>query len=185
LRWLVYQGYIEHTTEGWLRREKKGQRNGKGRLTFTGQSCFLLTDKGTQFAQTFQFGAEEKSLESKSTISQQVSTAVLPMAPYWDATRGQLRWGHLVVKQFRQPAESQQTILAAFEEEGWPPRIDNPLPGRGKQEARERLHDAIIRLNRHQQASVIRFNRDGRGEGACWQRHPDSGTGAAPERHLT
>jgi hypothetical protein len=33
-----------------------------------------------------------------------------------------------VVKEFKLPAPNQETILTAFQEEGWPPRIDDPLP---------------------------------------------------------
>ena len=38
------------------------------------------------------------------------------------------RVGDRVVKQFRVPAGNQELILAAFEEMGWPPHIDDPLP---------------------------------------------------------
>jgi hypothetical protein len=58
--------------------------------------------------------------------------AGLPTAPSgqpaWDPARRELRWGDRLVKRFAVPALLQEVILAAFEEDGWPPRIDDPLP---------------------------------------------------------
>jgi hypothetical protein len=72
------------------------------------------------------------------------------------------------VKWYRAPAASQETILAAFQEDGWPGRIDDPLPwvdGLGPQ---ERLHEAVKGLNRGQLARLLEFRRDGTGEGVTW-----------------
>jgi hypothetical protein len=173
LRWLACRGYVEHTTESLIREGKRGQPAGMARLTFTDESCFLLTAAGLEYARS-DCGARRLDGPHAAT-----GRAGAPAAPHWDAARRQLCWGELVVKQFFQPAPSQQTLLAAFEEDGWPPRIDNPLPPRGKQEGWERLHDAIIRLNRCQRHPVLRFFRDGSGEGACWQPRQGSGTGAS------
>jgi hypothetical protein len=92
-----------------------------------------------------------------------------PPLPVWDADRRELRLGKLVVKRFRQPAENQELILAAFEEDGWPPRIDNPLASDGDTDAVDRLHDAVKKLNR-QAKRLIRFRSDGRGTGVLWER---------------
>src|SRR5205085_2870619 len=43
--------------------------------------------------------------------------------PRWDAGRRELTWRGLLVKHFREPAPSQELLLAAFEEEDWPRRI--------------------------------------------------------------
>jgi len=76
--------------------------------------------------------------------------------------------GEMVVKQFKVPAPNQEVILASFEEEGWPPRIDDPLPPQADQDSKRRLHDTIITLNRHQKNRLIRFSGDGSGEGVRW-----------------
>jgi hypothetical protein len=73
------------------------------------------------------------------------------------------------VKRFRQPAPSQETILATFEEEGWPPHIDDPLPPQPGQLPKQRLHETITNLNRHQQNRLLHFLGDGTGRGVCWQ----------------
>ena len=72
------------------------------------------------------------------------------------------------MKLFRQPAESQEIILAAFEEEGWPRRIDDPLPPVAGKDSVERLHQAVMGLNRGQIARLLEFRRDGTGEGVEW-----------------
>jgi hypothetical protein len=66
----------------------------------------------------------------------------------------------------------QEAILMAFEEEQWPPRIDDPLPGHPDLLPKRRLHDTIKSLNRNQKNSLIRFMGDGTGEGIRWELIP-------------
>jgi hypothetical protein len=56
----------------------------------------------------------------------------------------------------------------AFEEDGWPPRIDDPLPQKLNQDPKSRLHDTIKCLNRNHRKRLIRFSGDGTGEGVVW-----------------
>ena len=93
---------------------------------------------------------------------------VLLLLPTWNSERRELRLGGIVVKRFRQPAKNQETILAAFQEEGWPSRIDDPLPGGDNGAAQDHLHDAIRRLNQ-QKKRLIRFLSDGTGKGILWE----------------
>jgi|GEM_PF-606840 len=94
--------------------------------------------------------------------------SVRAAAPSWDAQRRELRVNQVLVKYFKWPAVNQQTILAAFEEERWPPRIDDPLPPKPEQDRKRRLHDAVKCLNRNQSQPLIRFHGDGTGEGVRW-----------------
>jgi len=75
----------------------------------------------------------------------------------------------MVVKHFRVPAQIQQLILSAFEEECWPEHIDDPLPGSGHIDSHARLHDAIHRLNGHQTHRLLRFRGNGNGTGVSWE----------------
>ena len=75
----------------------------------------------------------------------------------WDRDRLELRVDDQIVKQFKVPAANQETILAAFQEEGWPPRIDDPLPPQPEQDSKRRLHDTINSLNRNQKRALLRF----------------------------
>jgi len=89
--------------------------------------------------------------------------------PTWDATRRELSWGAELIKRFRQPAPSQACVLAALDAQGWPPRIDDPLPrGRGIN-SKQHLRDTIKNLNRHQRVRRIVFEADGTGGGIMWR----------------
>ena len=57
----------------------------------------------------------------------------------------------------------------AFEEDGWPSRIDDALPPVVGLVTKRRLRDTIKSLNRRQKNRLIRFKGDGTGEGVCWQ----------------
>jgi hypothetical protein len=50
--------------------------------------------------------------------------------PRWDKHLRELWLGPHLIKWFRVPAPDQERILDAFEEEGWPASIDDPLPPR-------------------------------------------------------
>ena len=89
--------------------------------------------------------------------------------PEWDGLRRELRWVGRVVKRFRVPAPNQEVVLATFQEEAWPPHIDDPLPGAVGVEPKRRLHDTIVALNRHQYQPGLRFVGDGTGLGVRWQ----------------
>jgi hypothetical protein len=87
--------------------------------------------------------------------------------PHWDGDRRHLWYKGSLVKQFRGRPSTQELILAVFEEEGWPPRIDDPLPPKGDLDPKTRLRNTIARLNRAQRNALLWFEADGRG-GVLW-----------------
>jgi len=91
------------------------------------------------------------------------------LLPRWDQERRTLYVGGYVVKQFREPAPNQEAVLAAFHQEGWTHRIDDPLPPSADQDPKYRLHHTIQRLNNHQKNHLIRFRGDGTGQGVYWE----------------
>jgi hypothetical protein len=102
-----------------------------------------------------------------------------PPRPTWDHQRRQLRVGVEIVKEFKLPSPNQETVLAALEEEAWPPRIDDPLPPVPNIDSRRRLHDTIRALNRKQKSDLIRFMGDGSGEGIRWEPNARRAVGLA------
>jgi len=93
--------------------------------------------------------------------------------PVWDRQRRELRVCDALIKRFRVPAPNQELILGAFQEEQWPPRIDDPIPQTTEIEPKQRLRDTIRALNKNQQiAGILRFTGDGTGEGILWQAVP-------------
>jgi hypothetical protein len=146
LRVLVKKGYVQHAVE---KRQGVGKprRFGKvGRLRFADKSCFVLTDAGAAAAR--RLGGE---------------------VPFYDRDQRELWARGQLVKRYRQRAPDQETILLAFQELGWPRRIDDPLTRHPGKDSTERLGGVVARLNHHQKKPLIRFERDGTGEGIIWR----------------
>jgi len=76
------------------------------------------------------------------------------MSPRWDSKRGQLRWGRACVRKVGLQARNIRLIFDAFEELGWPPSMDDPLPG-DDNDAVTRLKDTVKTLNRG--LRILRF----------------------------
>ena len=89
--------------------------------------------------------------------------------PRWYPELHELHFNSSVIKRFKLPARNQELILAAFEEEGWPSRIDDPLPPTGDLDPRQRLRNTIVTLNRHQLTPLLHFRCDGTGCGIQWE----------------
>jgi hypothetical protein len=87
--------------------------------------------------------------------------------------------GERIVKEFKLPALNQETVLTAFQEEGWPPCIDDPLPPAAGIDPKRRLHDTIKNLNRNQKHYLVRFMGNGTGQGVRWELVATPGSGAS------
>jgi hypothetical protein len=181
LRWLVCKGYVEHARETTLGHEESRTFRRRKGLIFSRRTCFILTQSGVEFAKSVLKvptpTAEPVMLNghrpavSIGEVSFGNGSAAKPapkMVPRWDRDRQELRVGPYLVKQFKVPALNQERILAAFEEEGWPVRIDDPLPPQQEQDPKRRLHDTINSLNRKQKHRLMRFMGDGTGQGIRW-----------------
>lgn len=172
-RWLLSKGFVAHAIENTMPGESKRtfrHFEGSPGWTFSHRTCFVLTDAGLAFARDEVGDLLPWPLGRRQVVKrvQQASVEGEPR-PWWDSQRRQLRLGDAIVKQFRVPASNQTRILAAFEEEGWPVRIDDPLPPNGEQKPKRRLHDTINSLNRSQKQHLIRFLGDGSGQGIRWE----------------
>ena len=77
--------------------------------------------------------------------------------------------GRTKIKQFDGPADVQELILKAFQEQHWQHRIDDPLPPKHGKDPKKRLHDAVRRLNGHQRTTLLRFPVTGRGTAITWE----------------
>lgn len=187
-RWLVRHGLVEHQREVTLEADDGRAFRPTGDLTFPDRTCFVLTDSGISFVREFygnaatdqadqalrsstngtddRNGRASKHDESSATNGFSNTES---RSPKWDCERRMLSCGGMTVKHFRWTAENQEAILSVFEEEGWPPRIDDPLPPHAEQDSKRRLSDTIKCLNRKQSNSLIHFRGDGTGEGVVWE----------------
>lgn len=199
LRWLACMGYIKHARET-TRCDEDGRRfRPLGNLSFPKRTCFILTASGAAIARsldhelaTGQSSCRRPQPPDRSSfdLSEPPSfshdgcgfpTIGTPdvfaglAVPAWDAERRELRVCGALVKRFKWPAANQEIVLAAFEEEGWPSRIDDPLPVEAEQDPKRRLHDTIKCLNRKQERPLLHFRGDGTGEGVVWEFAPRAG----------
>jgi hypothetical protein len=181
-RWLIGKGLVEAGFELTLAGDERRSFRQCTNLKLSKRTCLVLSSAGVVAV------GGQSSVES---LHQRVSTVVdspdrpdhRPVSfpeiiaaagvsepkPTWDRDRQQLRLGNLIVKQFKVPAANQEAILAAFQEEDWPVRIDDPLPPKSDQDPKRRLHDTINSLNRNQKRPLLRFVGDGSGEGVRWE----------------
>lgn len=168
-RWLVRKGLVEHQREVTLEGNDGRAFRPTGDLTFSESTCFVLTDAGILLAHE-SFPEKHVGITNHRDFSHadQASDDELSV-PTWDPQRRELRLNSVTVKRFKWAAANQETILAAFEEECWPPRIDDPLPPQPEQDPKRRLSDTIKCLNRKQLTPLIHFHGDGTGQGITWE----------------
>ena len=161
LRWLTAKGYAtmaeELETVGRERRFRSTER-----FALTPATGIVVTSQGKRL---FDLLRTSGSAGATGVSEQRV---VAPRTPRWDRSRGELHLGETLVKRFRLPAPNQKRILSAFEEERWPPRIDDPLPPHPEIDSKRRLHHTLVALNRNQKQKLIQFQGDGTGQGICW-----------------
>ena len=173
LRWLVCKDYVEHGREMTLVGDDgRHFRQGSG-LTFHRRTCVILTTEGVNFARKMLADNPPVTLSlngaSKEVLNGVAHGASVELVPKWDSARQRLTFGTTIIKEFKVPAANQEMIISAFEEEGWPPRIDDPLPPQPEQDPKRRLHDTINSLNRNQKSFLLRFLGDGSGQGIRWE----------------
>lgn len=86
--------------------------------------------------------------------------------PHWDRETVTLHFRGQMVRRFRgrTTAKNQVAVLDAFEEEGWPSRIDDPLSPSSKG---RRLREVVRKLNKGQ--TILRFSADGSSQGITWR----------------
>ncbi len=91
-----------------------------------------------------------------------------PDKPHWNKEARQLTFRGVLVREVKRPGQAANivAILDAFEEAGWPPRIDDPRARDSSDETRRR---DIENLNKLLLEQVMRFACDGTGTGFQWK----------------
>lgn len=192
-RWLACKGYIEHAREITHCNEDGRRFRALGDLSFPERTCFILTEAGAAIARPLSCNSllggagRDRSRQSRDASINRTARGLFPtdddgspatgkpaapasqVVPAWNAERRELRVSETLVKRFKWPAANQELVLTAFEEEGWPSRIDDPLPVEPEQDPKRRLHDTIKCLNRKQERPLLHFRGDGTGEGIVWE----------------
>ena len=191
-RWLAGKGLVEFGFELTLAGDERRSFRQCTNLKLTKRTCLVLTSAGVVAA-----GGEAPVEVRREQVSTVVDSAdrsahrpgsfpeliaagsISEPKPTWDRDRQQLRLGKVIVKQFKVPAANQEVVLAAFQDEDWPVRIDDPLSPKPDQDPKCRLHDTINSLNRNQKRPLVRFLGDGSGQGVLWEFVSSGGEAAA------
>jgi hypothetical protein len=180
-RWLAGKGLIECGCELTLAGDESRSFRQCTHLKLRKRTCLVLTSAGVvaaggeatievqrEQASTVVDSADRSAHRPVSFPELFAAASISEPKPTWDRDRQQLRLGKVIVKQFKVPAANQEAVLAAFQEEDWPVRIDDPLSPKPDQDPKRRLHDTINSLNRNQRRPLIRFLGDGSGQGVRW-----------------
>jgi hypothetical protein len=180
-RWLVAKGLAKHACEMTTNDADRRVFQPCTNLALPKRTCFVITERGMACTtELLRSSAKRQVIDHNGSAPNgrpSIGNGEPHVAtPTWDSDRQQLRVGRVIVKEFKVPAANQEAILAAFQEEGWCPRIDDPLAPKLNQDSKRRLHDTINSLNRNQKHSLVRFLGDGKGEGVRWgfvERRPE------------
>lgn len=89
----------------------------------------------------------------------------------------QLWYDGALLTKIQRPDSNQAKILLAFDEEGWPERVYDPLPPKGEIDPRKRLQDTLYALNRSIERKakpgarcLVKFHVEEDGTAIRWER---------------
>ena len=174
LNWLVHTGYASR--DGRAGGSTGRAVRGAGTYCLSDIDNLLLTEAGVELARrlahrggNWRDGVRDRLEHHWALDNRNDVDALREMTPSWNAASRTLCVGNRLVRRFRWAAPNQEFVLTSFQEEGWPRRIDDPLPPRDEMDPKIRLRDTITCLNRGQKPCQIRFHGDGAGRGVLWE----------------
>ncbi len=172
LRWLVAKEFAEHRRELTVPGDPDRSFRPLLPTEFPGTTAVALTQSGAT-ALSMLLSEEKRAVQKPSEPllpeNPQEPMVAAACKPVWDGSRRELRFEDQVVKRFRVPALNQETILQAFQEDGWPHCVDDPLPPNKDSDAKGRLLATIKSLNRNQLSPLILFHGNGNGFQIYWE----------------
>ncbi len=150
----VVDRYVPRTAQEWrvVQREVRGQ--------FPPDSKWDRYDAEREWQRLLFVGHDE--------------TRKLFRVPEWRSAERDLWFDGVLVKKYRQAARNQSKILEAFEEEGWPREIDDPLPFERGLDPKARLRQTVKDLNSSTKNAGIRFSVTRAREGVGWRCPPQA-----------
>jgi hypothetical protein len=180
LRWLILRGYAAHARETTIPGDRERTFRQLAPTSFPADLCITLSPAAAPTIRELLNSAALRSMPSIASPPSQAGAggvssfsmeSVPPAAlkPVWDNAHRELRYNGQVVKRYRVPAANQQAILEAFQEDGWPEFIDDPIPPDPDQDSKRRLNVTIKSLNRNQLAPLLRFHGNGNGLQIHWE----------------
>jgi hypothetical protein len=174
LCWLLNKGYAEHGVETTIPGDQRRSFRTLPARIVCSRTFYTLAKEGFTalsrlgLSPNHAQGEPEPPREEHANGHEAAATGSVEPRPIWDGEQRELRFAGQLIKRFRVPAANQERILAAFEEEGWPAGIDDPLSPEGEQDPIRRLQATIKSLNRNQLHPLVRFRGNGNGDRICW-----------------
>ncbi len=198
LRWLIKRGFVRHARESTAKQDSVRRFDSPDmNLAFASNTCFVITNEGVEAIQgnvnvkSHRLGQDDyhnrelevragKRISAASDFDEESAPILADRAdfgtpdratnvPNWDHDARTLQVGEYTIKRFRVPSPNQESVLNAFQEEGWPHSIDDPLSPVPDQQPKRRLRDTIKCLNLNQAVRRIRFRGDGTGQRVLWE----------------
>ena len=160
LRWLMRKGYMK------ARLFEQSRSRGRD-LSAIGHNAF---PSGTRFVATKTGAAVARRslrlLSGKVTGRGRCSSC----RPAWINSRGELRFRDQTVAHLAYEESYQRTVVDAFDQRGWPKRLQDPLPRADDDgvNVKERLRNTVKNLNRQLKGSGLRFYVTGAGRLVGW-----------------
>ncbi|WP_168565941.1 hypothetical protein [Crateriforma spongiae] len=146
---LVSSNWIEHALEIVSDNASQRRFSFDGSMSFSESSCFALSVEGRRI------------LSGLVTLTGEIArpgSSMHPFAkPVWDDEGNRLTFAGVLVKRYRQPAETQKCVLRAFQSQQWSKQIENPLPDEGFVDRVDQLYETVRSLNRCRIVKLIRF----------------------------
>jgi hypothetical protein len=168
LRWLLYEGYIEHSHERPSRRRGRRVFHRAANLVIDDRSCFVLTPQGLQRTRAIH-GPAARNGPGRAVTSRTDRVKAGPAAhPYWDARGHTLYWAGRLVKHFKADAPYQEAILNAFQVAKWPAVVTVRLLGDSDCFSKDRVRNTIRNLNRVA-GPHLAFHQEGNGGRVRWE----------------
>ena len=174
IRWLILRGFGEHGKETTVPGDDERSFRNLAPTSFPTDTCVVLSTEGVSILGRALALLPPDPGPSDDATPQRNSSRPAPSPPAqsipdWDATRRELRYRGQVVKRYRVPAKNQSLVLTAFQEEGWPGYIDDPLRPSHELDSKHRLQVTIKSLNRNQLAPLLKFHGNGSGLQIYWE----------------
>jgi len=186
IRWLVRRGFAELARETTIPGDANRTFRPLALICIVADAGVVLTTVGAESirsllrsnrahipASASGLRDEPEGPQSLPSMVGPPAPSVLVVTPEWDAIHRELRFAGQVVKRYRVPARNQAAILDAFQEDGWPEFIDDPIPPDGNQDPKHRLSVTIKSLNRNQLLPLLRFHGNGNGLQVYWEAVPE------------
>ncbi len=144
--------------------------NGAGKSPWTSRRL-VLSEAGLRHTAGWPPAPGFRATAIFQSLDESISRAAVPV-PQWNPEMRELWWHSVLIKKFNKHAPTQELILAAFQEQSWLRKIDDPLPRVHDKDPAERLGEAVRKLNGKQSNPFLLFERDGTGKGVRWSVRP-------------